>query len=192
MVQQLRRLVGRVSIRTIVLLVSVLLLATIVFSVAQLVQSTSVSVPTVSTWNNLAKEYLAARERDCPLVVPTGFEEELTDIEQLQAKPNWYWTFDAEPFYFDAKSQIGKQLKKEIQLVIYEDMVNEELLILQASTNGTFQEVMVYKAPSWPESPDLSRELAKRRIVWNLTLKPKSLAAKELAQTEELQLLYTD
>ena len=192
MVQQLRRLVGLVSIRMVVSLVLILLLASIVFSVAQLVQSTAVSVPTVSTWNDLAKEYLAARERDCPLVVPTGFEEELTDIEQLQTQPNWYWTFDAGTFYFDAKSQIAKQIKRETKLVIYEDMINEELLILQEASNGTFQEVMVYTAPPWPESPDLSRELAKRRIVWNLTLKPKSLAAKELAQTEELQLLSTD
>ena len=192
MVQQFRRLVGLVSIRMVISLVSVLFLATIVFSVAQLVQSTTVPVPTVSTWNGLAKEYLAARERDCPLVVPTGFEDELTDIEQLQAQPDWYWTFDAGTFYFDAKSQIGKQLKKETQLVIYEDMINEELLILQEMSNGTFQEAIVYKAPAWPESADYSAELAKRRIVWNLTLKPKSLAAKELAQTEEIQLLSPD
>ena len=192
MVQRLRYLLGRVDNRVLFILTGVLVVAGSLFTLAQLVQSTSVSVPTVSTWNDLAKEYLAARERDCPLVVPTGFEEELTDIEQLQAQPDWYWTFDTGTFYFDAKSQIGKQLKKETQLVIYEDMINEELLILQEMSNGTFQEAIVYKAPAWPESADYSAELAKRRIVWNLTLKPKSLAAKELVQTEELQLLSTD
>ena len=192
MVQQLRYLLGRVDNRVLFILTGVLVVAGSLFTLAQLVQSTAVSVPTVSTWNGLAKEYLAARDRDCPLVVPTGFEDELTDIEQLQAQPNWYWTFDAGTFYFDAKSPIAKQIKRETKLVIYEDMVNEELLILQEMSNGTFQEVVVYTAPPWPESPDLSRELAKRRIVWKLALKPKSLVAKELAQTEELQLLSTD
>ena len=184
MVQQLRRLVGLVSIRIVISLVSVFLLATIVFSVAQLVQSTAVSVPTISTWNDLAKQYLASRESEYPLVVPGGFDEGITSFEELQAQPDWYWTFDGGTFYFDPKSQIAKQIKKETTLVIYEDIVTQELLILQALTDGTYREIVVYKAPSWSESVDYSEELAKRRIVWKLTLKPKSLLTQETIQIE--------
>ena len=192
MVQRLRRLIGRVDSRILIALSATLLIAGSLFTLAQLIQSTAAYTPTLSTWNDLAKEYLAARNRDYPLVVPTGFEDEFGSVEELQAQPDWYWTFDGGTFYFDSKSQIGKQIKQETTLVIYEDIVNRELLILQALTDGTYGEVVVYKAPSWPETADYSAELAKRRIVWTLNLRPKNLAAKELAQTEEIQLLSTD
>ena len=192
MVQQLRRLVGLVSIRVITITISVFLLAGVIISLAQLIQSTAAYTPTAATWNDLVKEYLATRNRDYPLVVPTGFEDEYNTAEELQAQPDWYWTFDGGTFYFDSKSQIGKQIKQETTLVIYEDIVNQELLILQALTDGTYQEVVVYKAPPWPEAADYSAELAKRRIVWALNLRPKRLASKEVVQTEENQLLSTD
>lgn len=91
--------------------------------------------------------------------------------------------------YFEEKSPLGKQVKHGTQVLIYEDAVSREVLILSAPAGTTeYQEEIVYQAPEWPQ-PAISegydlylwRELSKRRLVWRVTLKSRSVVEKELS-----------
>jgi hypothetical protein len=104
----------------------------------------------------------------------------------LQKEPDWYWNFNGGMFCFDEKSSLAGQIKHGTEVVVYEDMANQELLVLRVpeKEGQDYVEEIVYKAPEWPdlgkgEDLYLWRELSKRRIAWQVTLKSKTLAEKE-------------
>ncbi|MBU1695034.1 MAG: thrombospondin type 3 repeat-containing protein [Verrucomicrobia bacterium] len=196
--QKLRHLWGRVEIRVLMLLVCGIFLAGLAICVAQLARSSSeLDLPIVSSWDDLVGEYLRFREANYALVVPDEFtsygqtEAMLKEyaFDALQAEPGWYWNFDGGVFYFDEASPLAKQVEHGTEIVIYEDMAKEEILVLRVpkKEGGDYQEEIVYRAPSWPEVQEgedyaiyLWRELSKRRIAWQVTLKSSELAEKEV------------
>ncbi len=202
MVQKLRHLWGRVEIRVLVFLVFGFLLAGLALAIAQTLKASSSEspFPTVSTWDDLVKQYLGFREHNYALVVPGWWqtEEFLKEysFEELQKEPDWYWTFNEGVYVFDDNSELAKQIKSGTEIVIYEDMAKEELVVLSApeKEGGEWREEIVYTAPKCSELKKgedyeryLIRELSQRRIVWQVTLKSKSAAEKEAAEAEAAQ-----
>ncbi|MFH0878972.1 MAG: hypothetical protein V2A34_04600, partial [Lentisphaerota bacterium] len=149
--------------------------------------------PPVNTWQELVKEYLAFRDSSYPLVPP---DEALTDaqsldgvdVEALKAGPEWYWTFNQNTFYFNESSDLAKQIAHNTELIVYEDMATDELIILSVpeKEGADYKEEIVFRAQPWPkpgilERPSryLFRELSKRRIVWRVTMKSQQQDEKE-------------
>ena len=202
MVRQLRRLWGRVEIRVLALLVFGFLLAGLALAVAQLAKSSSNDdLQLVSSWDDLIEKYLDFRERNYALVVPGWFMScgqteailKAYGFEELQKDPDWYWHFDGGVFVFNDDSQLAKLVKHDTQLVIYENMATEELIVLSApeKEGGEYREEIVYRAPEWPKvkkGEDYERylccELSQRQIVWRVTLKSKSLAEEEATESK--------
>jgi hypothetical protein len=190
---------GRIEIRVMFLLACGVLLTCFALAVAQFTKSSSeFDPPTISSWDDLVKEYLIFRALSYPLVAPDGYlpsgqtEEILKEygFEELQKEPNWYWRFDGGVFYFDDNSPLAKLVNDGERVLIYEDLAQGELLVLSVPENEGAQprEEIVYDSPAWPEvregenfDADLWRELSQRRIAWQVTLKSKSLAEKEFA-----------
>ena len=210
MVERLRRLMGRPEIRILVLMVCCILLAGLAVSIAQLTRTSSnLALPTVSSWDELLKDYLLFREFNYPLVVPDEClpygELEATlkkyTLGDLEKQPGWYWNFDGGTFVFEADSELAKQLGESADLVVYEDMENGEILILRVpeNENEDYREEIVYRAPEWPQEARgeateiyLWRELSKRRIALQVTLKTRKLAEEEeYAEETEPALLKT-
>lgn len=207
MVERFRRLLGRTEIRVLVLLVCCILLAGLAVSVAQLTKTSSdLALPTVSSWDELLKGYLLFRECNYALVVPDeclpyGDLEatlEKYTLGELQKQPGWYWNFDGGTFCFEADSELAKQLGERADLVVYEDMENGEILILRVpeKEGEDYREEIVYRAPKWRELAQgesydvyLWRELSKRRIAWQVTLKTRKLAEEEESAEESEPLL---
>ena len=162
MVEHIRRLLGRVEIRILVLLVCGSLLISFALAVAQLTKIPS-SEPSnrVSSWDDLTKKYLSFREDNYELVVPGWFltcgqiEAILNEygLEELQKDPEWYWTFDGGTFVFEDDSPLARQVASGTHIVIYEDSANEELLVLSEpeKEGGEYQEEIACKAPAYPE-----------------------------------------
>lgn len=196
MVRKLRNLWGRVDVRVLMLLVCGVFLVGLAICLAQLTAASDPDLPTISSWDDLLGQYLFFREFNYPLVVPDNFtsygqvEAVLKEygLKELQADPGWYWNFDGGVFCFDEESPLAKLTEHGAQILIYEDMATEEILVLRVSQKEgeDYQEEIVYRAPSWPDVQEgedyavyLWRELSKRRIAWQVTLKASELAEKE-------------
>lgn len=195
MVQQLKRVLGRADARALALLALLILATTIGLTVAQLVKADDNS-QSVATWDDLIKRYLIFREDSYPLVVPSWYlaADQVKAVwkkegfEGFQNQVNWYFTFDAGALTFPTKSELAEQVKSGTRLVIYEDMTKGELLIcsLPEKDGAEPKEEIVFKALPWPEMEKggattryLARELSKRRIVWEVTLKDEAQAQAE-------------
>lgn len=203
MVRKLQYLWGRIEIRVLMLLACGLFLAVLAVGLAQLaIPSSDSDFPTISSWDDLVGEYLRFREANYALLAPDEFtscgqvEAILKEyaFDGLQAEPGWYWSFDGWVFCFDETSPLGKQLEHGTQIVIYEDMDKEEILVLRVPQKDgeSYQEEIVYRAPGWPEVQEgedysvyLWRELSKRRIAWQVTLKSISGAEEEPEAAEQ-------
>jgi hypothetical protein len=104
-------------------------------------------------------------------------------LAAIQQSPDWYWDLEAGVLLYTNKSALSKLVTNGIQIVIYEDMNAQEVLILDDNSG---QEKIVYSAPAWPNvgatenySSYLVRELSKRRVAWHATLKNKTLFLQE-------------
>lgn len=165
------------------------------YSVAQTIFD---DAPTVSTLDDLAQRYLSYRDSTYAVVVPDWYlwPDQVEAIESqyglaaFQNEPGWYWAF-SDVLYFDADSDIAKYVQHNDELVIYEDMINSELVVVKLAGESA-EEVVVYKSPEWPEVPKgesyakyLGRELSKRRVVWRVTMKDKAIAEQEVLTQEE-------
>ncbi len=198
MARKLKNLIGRIEIRILLFLAFALVMSSFAYTAAQSWKSAASesAVQTVSSWDDVVKEYLVFRGRSYLLIVPT-FAWELGQIEEiikqnglevLQKSSDWYWTFDGGTILFDDDGEIAKQVKHGTEIVLYEDMVNQEILVLSATgENGTYEEEIVYRAPSWPEVGQnesyetyLLQEISKRRIAWHVTLKSSSIPEDEI------------
>ena len=195
MVRKLRNLMGRVEVRVLVLLACGIVLTSLALVFAQTLKSSSVELPfpTVSTWDDLAKQYLIFREQNYALVPPTWSPDISLDesaLEALQKDPDWYMNFDAGVYVFDEQSPLAELVKSGAQVVFYEDMAKQEVLVLSVleKEGEEPREEIVYRSPDWPELQKgedegayLWRELSKRRIAWQITLKSKAQAEEDLA-----------
>jgi len=196
-VRKLQALWGRTEIRVVVMLAGSMLLAALVMGLAEIAKPTCEDErPVISSWDDLLKQYLLFREEQYPLVVPDGLTpyghiEAAFDgdkIEDWQTEPGWYWNFDGGVFYYAETSPLAKLVEDGTQILIYEDMAKEEILVLREplKEGADYQEEIVYSSPKWPEVQEgedyaiyLWRELSKRRIAWQVTLNSSELAAKE-------------
>ena len=195
MVQQLKRVLGRADARALALLALLILATTIGLTVAQLVKADDDS-HSVATWDELIKRYLIFREDSYPLVVPSWYlaADQVEAVwkkegfEGFQNQADWYFTFNAGALTFPTKSELAEQVKSGTRLVIYEDMTKGELLICSLPEKDGVEpkEEIVFKTLPWPEiekgdatSRYLARELSKRRIVWEVTLKDEAQAQAE-------------
>lgn len=195
MVQELRRVLGRVDARVLGLLALFILIATLGLTVAQLVKADD-DPQSVATWDDIVKRYLVFREDSYQMVVPSWYlaadqVEEVWGQEGFagfQNQPDWFWTFDSGILTFSAKSALAQQVKSGTRVVIYEDMTTGELVIssLPETDGAEPREEIVFKSLPWAELDKsdttthyLARELSKRRIVWQVTLKDEAQAQAE-------------
>ncbi|OGV44927.1 MAG: hypothetical protein A2X46_17315 [Lentisphaerae bacterium GWF2_57_35] len=186
---------GRVDVRLLVLLAMGVLLGTLAWAAVQLTkeQTDDFDARTLNTWRDLIGEFTRFRESSYPLVIPALLPDESSiDWAALQNDdPEWYWDFDAGTYYFDPGSELSKQIPHDTDLLVYEDIVEEELLVLNVpkTADAPYKEEMVFRAMAWPQPSKferyqryLDRELCKRRIVWHITMKSRRLAEKEETQ----------
>lgn len=195
MVQELRRVLGRVDARVLGLLALFILIATLGLAVAQLVKADD-DPQSVATWDDLVKRYLVFREDSYQMVVPSWYlaadqVEEVWGQEGFagfQNQPDWFTTFDMGTLTFPTKSALAQQVKSGTRLVIYEDMTTSELVMcsLPEKDGSELREEIVFKSLPWPEIEKsdatahyLARELSKRRLVWQVTLKDEAQAQTE-------------
>ncbi|MFH0878474.1 MAG: hypothetical protein V2A34_02060, partial [Lentisphaerota bacterium] len=113
MVQEIKRLMGRVDMRVMIFLVMAGLVGSLAYAAVQLAKPAveEPAFPTVNTWQELVNEYLAFRDSSYPLVPPDDVLADVQsldgiDVEALQAGPEWYWTFNQNTFYFDESSEL--------------------------------------------------------------------------------------
>lgn len=190
MVQKLNRLLGRVDFRIILLVSIFTVFITIGWSIAQLSDESN----TVNSYENLVADYLAYRESSYMLAVPSWYllPDQVETIENayglagFQNQPDWYFNFNVGDRYFTTNSPLAGLISHGTKVIIYEDMVNGELLVVR-DTGSNFVEEIVFKSPEWPDmgkddtSAYLLRELSKRRVVWHVTLKDAELADEDFA-----------
>lgn len=193
--QKLRQLWGRAEIRVLALLIVGLLLGGLVISLTQRALALSNSDrPTISSWDDLLVEYLRYRELNYPLVVPDNLQAnallEEGFVAEVQADPAWYWNFNGGSLYFDESSSLAKQIEPGAEVIVFEDIAKEEILVLRApdKDGDAWREEIVYSAPAWPDGDKdeayLWRELSKRRITWRVLLKSNAAAEEEQLEAE--------
>ncbi|HBA85117.1 MAG TPA: hypothetical protein DCZ95_13590, partial [Verrucomicrobia bacterium] len=194
MVQKIGRLMGRVDVRMLYLVFLMAFIGSLAFAAVQLSkeQAEDFNARTLNTWAQLTKEFADFRESSYALVIPAVLPDEASiDWAALQNDdPEWYWDFDGGTYYFDPGSEISKQIPHDTELMVYEDIATEELLVLNVPkvASELYKEEMVFRALAWPqpskyesEQRYLDRELCKRRIVWHITLKSLRVAEREVS-----------
>lgn len=203
MVQKLRPLWGRVEIRVLISLVFGFLLAGFALALAQRTTSSADDANVVSSWDDVIEKYLDFRAHNYTLVVPSWFTShghmeailKAHSFDELQKDADWYWHFE-DVFVFEDGSPLARLVKDGAQILIYEDMVKNELVVLSTPVKegGRYHEEIVYRAPAWKEvwagedsERYLWRELAQRQIVWRVTLRSKMAAEKESEEVEASQ-----
>ena len=172
------------------------------FALDSFAESDEVSGGAIVSWEELFKRYLTFRDGNYPLVVPS-FEEGLaaavlnkSDGAAFQEAEGWYWHFYNGVALYDDRSDVANQIQPNSRVMIYEDVVHQELriVLVPAIESEPYRELMVYRAPAWPEplgtedvGSYLSREISKRRMVWQVTLKSPSAVEKEYAEARLVQ-----
>ncbi len=146
---------------------------------------------TVSSWGELVDCYLAARTTLPPL--PFAYDDAFTKMETGD------WSFLAEHWqykqtdgtYYVAKDSKMAKLKLPMHICIYEDLQRGEIVVLSSVDEEKYQGEALFKAPEFmPYEKDfpLDRyaydELAPRRIIWEITLKPEADAWNDLVSKE--------
>ncbi len=183
MAQKLHRFIGRADFRILVFFTMLAMLIAIGWACAQLADESN----TVVTYEDLINRYLTDRESSYRLAIPSWYLQEdvvetIESLAEFQSHPDWYVNFNMGDLYFPTNSPIAGLVAHGTRLIIYEDMVNGELLVVR-DTETNFVEEIVYKSPDWPDvGDDLTaylRELSKRRVVWHVTLKEADLAEEE-------------
>ncbi|MCB1071027.1 MAG: hypothetical protein KDL31_11790, partial [Kiritimatiellae bacterium] len=189
MVEQLKRIVGKVEVRTLTVLSVLVLLVVIGWSYAQLTGASN----TVGSYDDLVNRYLDYRERSYMLCVPSWYlladQVEAIDSQYglagFQDQPDWYVNFNMGELAIEPDSSLAALVADGTRLILYEDMLKGELLVIR-DTGTTFEEEIVYKSPKWPKEEKsetaaayLIRELSKRRVVWHVTLRDEATAQAE-------------
>jgi len=129
----------------------------------------------VESWDDLADLYLAGRVRHSQIVLPFDIEAVLSDEDwSFLEDENWYMTFNQFAFYYPKKSEISAACTGKCTIIVYENIYDDELLILMQS-GDLLTEMAVFDAPVWPDTEDediLYDEFSKRKIVWEMELIP--------------------
>lgn len=145
---------------------------------------------TVSSWGELANDYLVFRSQMGPIVPPSvQYEDVIAGLEKGDLSfltRDWQFKFSGGTYYVANKSKLSK-FKLPLHILVYEDIQRGEIIILSSPDGETYQGEALFNAPEFmPYESDfpLDRyafdELAPRRVVWEITLKPESEAWNDL------------
>lgn len=164
---------------------------------------------TVFSWSDLFERYLVQREQYGPIVPPSvscaDAAEQIESGDWSFLSENWQFKFGGEVLYVAEKSKLSKY-PLPVKLMVYEDLQRGEIVILSSTDDETYQAEALFQAPelrideaslsalskelSSPLSAEeksiwMFHELAPRRVVWEVTLKPEASAWTDLIRTEE-------
>ncbi|MBM4152515.1 MAG: hypothetical protein FJ220_03205 [Kiritimatiellaceae bacterium] len=152
---------------------------------------------TISSWGELVEEYLDFRETYGPIAPPVDYAEAVAGVEKSDwsfLANSWSFIFSDGTYYVPKTSKLAK-LKLPLQIRIYEDLKRGEMIVLSSSDGKNFQGEALFKSPVlMPYEKDVplnryaSDELAPRRVVLEVTLKPEADAWTDLAslRTEDV------
>ena len=167
----------------------------------------------VLSWGQLYNDYLNFRERLGPLVPPNsvsyddaGSKMAVNDWTFLNQ--NWLFKFAGGTRYVSSLSTMG--ITEPLTIQIYEDIRLGDIVILSSditasvskkTSTAQFKGEAIFTAPafmeyetSFPRNKYLFDELAPRRVLWEITLKPQSYiqsdrqAQDAAAQAEQLRM----
>jgi hypothetical protein len=136
---------------------------------------------TVSSWGELVDCYLAARTTLPPL--PFAYDDALIRIQTGDwsfLADHWQYKQTDGTYYVAEKSKLA-ELKLPLHILVYEDLKRGEIVVLSSTDGTNFQGEVAFKAPefmTYEKDIPLDRyafdELAPRRIIWEITLKPEA------------------
>lgn len=179
-----RKVIVRLAVTGVLLL---LLGALAVETVDQLL----IEPRTVSSWGELVDCYLAARTTLPPL--PLLYGDALTKMQTGDwsfLADHWQYKQADNPYYV-AKGAKLAELKLPLHILVYEDLQRGEIIILSSTDGTNFQGEALFKAPEFmpyekgfPMERYAFDELAPRRVVWEITLKPEAYAWSDLVLKE--------
>jgi len=190
MVQKFKQILGGADRRVLVLLALAVMLGSLCLSMAERDQK-SEGPSAVADWEDLLRRYLEFREKVWPILAPPPYlspeqvEDALAtlDLDGIQDQPDWFAAFDVGAIAYSPTSELATRVKHGEQLVIYEDLTRQKLLILtrHGAVNDEAEAIVTCGALPWPKmdanasvAAYLSRELTQRRIVWLVTLVDES------------------
>ncbi len=148
----------------------------------------------MSSWSELLEHYLDFREMYGPIVPPSvsygDVYARITAGDFSFLAEDWSFRFTGGTYYVDEASKLAK-LKTPLHILIYEDIQRGDIVILSSVDGEKYKGEAIFDAPEFYES-DVSvlppeemhvyffDELAPRRIVWAVTLKPEADAWSDL------------
>jgi len=152
----------------------------------------------ISSWDGLLQKYLDFREVNGPLVPPSVSYSDVYDSIKndkwsfLTEPKNWQFKFTGGTYYVAEDSKFLK-LKEPLHVLIYEDIQRGEIVILTSGDGEKFKGEALFDAPelfkldgsassltSEEERLYIFDELAPRRIIWQIMLKPEADAWSDL------------
>ena len=132
-----------------------------------------------------------------PLPSPVSYDEVLKQLSEgradFVAKPNWAYVHRAGTYYLSDKSKLKKELTLPVQLVAYEDLLRETVVLsaISEETKNVVTLAMVdasefaeYDGSTSLESY-LLKELGPRRMIWSATLKSETDLWADLLRREK-------
>ena len=122
MVEQLKRIVGKVEVRTLTVLSVLVLLVVIGWSYAQLTGASN----TVGSYDDLVNRYLDYRERSYMLCVPSWYlladQVEAIDSQYglagFQDQPDWYVNFNMGELAIEPDSSLAALVADGTRLIL--------------------------------------------------------------------------
>ena len=142
---------------------------------------------TLHNWPELTKEYLAERDALWPIVLP--FAEicplkSVPDVATLaawQTRPEWYVHVDGGERFYEDDGVLAKVVQPGDRAWLYEDAAASEVRLMLAAGDGRFEpvEIAAYRAPASAATDlvQLEQDLARRRVLWYVTMQPESVLA---------------
>lgn len=151
---------------------------------------------TVSSWGELVQDYLVYRQQWGPMAPPVSYSDALADINS----GNWSflakdWAFKSTDgtYYVPKASKLAK-LKFPLVVRVYEDIQRGEIIVLSSADGRVFKGEALFDAPEFlpyeagfPLNRYAFDELAPRRIVYEVILKPEADASTDLLNVRQAE-----
>ena len=161
----------------------------------ELTEQLLIEPKTISSWSELADCYYAARTGIPPIPSPVPY----IDVVGMMNTEDWsflsgFWSFNHSggTLYIAEESQLAKKLKLPMQIMVYEDLQRNEVVIIGSADGKTYKGLALFDAPEWMPYEDgfplekyLLDELGPRRVVWSVTLKSEADGWNDLLNVQE-------
>ena len=151
----------------------------------------------VASAQDILELFFEVRESVPPLPSPVPYEEVLKQLAEgrmdFVANPTWAYVHRAGTYYLSDKSKLAKELMLPVQLVVYEDLLSETVVLTAISEETanvvTLAMVSAPKVAPYDGSASLEsyllKELGPRRMIWSATLKSEGELLADLLRVEE-------